>query len=103
MIGAVVLAVFSWFAAIVPEHKVDRRQAMREELADIAQQRKVKIEELRGTLGNRCEPAQAHDLVKLLVLDGRIADARDFGTDYVLRCGEDTVVEHWAHAPRPGH
>ena len=76
---------------------------MRDELAEIAQQRKVKIEELRGTLGNRCEPAQAHELVKLLVLDGRVPDARDFGTDYVQRCGEDTVVEHWAHAPRPGH
>jgi len=103
VVGIVLLAVFSWFAALVPEHKVDRREAMRDELAEIAMQRKVKIEELRGMLGNRCEPAQAHELVKLLVLDGRVPDARDFGTDYVQRCGEDTVVEHWAHAPRPGH
>ena len=103
VVGAVLLAVLSWFAALVPEHKPSRREAMRDELAEIAQQRKVKIDELRGTLGIRCEPAQAHELVKLLVLDGRIADAREFGADYVLRCGEDTVVEHWAHAPRPGH
>jgi len=103
VVGAVLLAVFSWFAAIVPAKKVDRREAMRDELAQIAQQRKVKIAELRGTLGQRCEPAEAHDLIKLLVLDGRTSDARDFGTDYVERCGEDPVVEHWAHAPRPGH
>ena len=103
VVGAVLLAVFSWFAAIVPAKKVDRREAMRDELAQIAQQRKVKIDELRGTLGQRCEPAEAHDLIKLLVLDGRTSDARDFGTDYIQRCGEDSVVEHWAHAPRPGH
>lgn len=103
VVAAILLAVLSWFAAIVPEKKVDRREAMRDELAQIAQQRKLKIDELRGTLGQRCEPAQAHDLIKLLVLDGRTEDARDFGTDYIQRCGEDSVVDHWAHAPRPGH
>jgi hypothetical protein len=101
--GALLLAVLAWFAAIVPEHKPSRREAMRNELAEIAQQRKVKIEELRFNLGNLCEPAQAHELVKLLVLDGRGPDAASFGEDYVVRCGEDEVVEHWAHAPRPGH
>ena len=103
VVGAIMLAVLAWFAAIVPEKKVDRREAMRDELAQIAQQRKVKIDVLRGTLGQHCEPAQAHDLIKLLVLDGRTMDARDFGADYIQRCGEDSVVEHWAHAPPPGH
>jgi hypothetical protein len=101
--GAALLAVLAWFAALVPEHKQSRREAMREELAEIAQQRKVKIDELQLTLGNRCEPTEAHELVKLLVLDGRGPDAKAFGADYVVRCGEDEVVEHWAHAPRPGH
>jgi len=103
VVGAVALAVLAWFASIVPERKQSRREQMRDELAEIAQQRKVKIDELRLALGNRCEPTQAHELVKLLVLDGRGPDARDFGSDYVTRCGEDEVVEHWAHAPRPGH
>ena len=107
MLAAIVtafgLAVFAWVASIVPEHKQSRREQMRNELAEIAQQRRVKIDELRVTLGDRCEPAQAHELIKLMVLDGRIPDARDFGSDYVTRCGEDEVVEHWAHAPRPGH
>jgi hypothetical protein len=102
-IATFLIAVLAFFASIVPEHKISRREQMRNELAEIAQQRKVKIDELRMTLGNRCEPAQAHELVKLLVLDGRTSDARDFGTDYVTRCCEDEVVEHWAHAPRPGH
>jgi hypothetical protein len=101
--GALLVTVLAWIAALVPEHKPTRREAMREELAEIAQQRKLKIEELRFALGDRCEPTQAHELVKLLVLDGRGPDAATFGQDYVVRCGEDEVVEHWAHAPRPGH
>lgn len=101
--GALLLVVLAWFMALVPEHKQSRREAMRDELAEIAQQRKVKIDELQLAIGNRCEPTQAHELVKLLVLDGRGPDARAFGADYVVRCGEDEVVEHWAHAPRPGH
>ncbi len=103
IIGVIALGVITWAASIVPEHRQSRREQMRNELAEIAQQRKVKIDELRFMLGNRCEPTQAHELVKLLVLDGRGPDARDFGTDYITRCGEDEVIEHWAHAPRPGH
>src|SRR4051812_24158741 len=37
VIGAALLALFAWFAALVPQHRVDRREAMRDELADIAQ------------------------------------------------------------------
>ena len=103
VIGAVVLAILAWFAAIAPHHKTSRREAMHDELAEIAQQRKLKIAELSDTLGDGCERASAEELVKLLVLDGRVSDARDFGARYVQRCGEDIVVEHWAHAPRPGH
>lgn len=101
--GAVVIAVLTWFAALVPEHRPSRREAMRNELAEIAQQRKVKIDELRFALGDRCAPDQARELAKLLVLDGRGPDAATFGASYVVRCGEDEVVEHWAHAPPPGH
>ena len=103
IVGAFVIAVFIWLLAIIPEHKQDRREAMRTELAGIAEQRKVKIESLQLALGSRCEATEAHELVKLLVLDGRGPDARTFGDDYVTRCGQDSVIEHWAHAPRPGH
>jgi hypothetical protein len=103
VVATFALAVLAWLSAIVPSHKVDRGVAMRQELADIQQQRKVRIESLTMELGNRCDPARAHELVKLLVLDGRGTEATTFGDGYLERCGEDSVVEHWANAPRPGH
>jgi hypothetical protein len=96
-------AVFTWISAIVPNHRPDRNAAMRRELDDIVQQRKVRIETLQAEIGNRCDPVPVHELVKLLVLDGRGADATEFGDSYIDRCGDDMVVEHWANAPRPRH
>ncbi|MDB4959562.1 MAG: hypothetical protein JWO36_7131 [Myxococcales bacterium] len=98
-----VLAVITWAAAIVPSQRPDRNAEMRHELQDIAQQRKQRIETLQAQVGTRCDPVQVHELVKLLVLDGRGPDAAEFGDSYIDRCGEDMVVEHWANAPRPGH
>jgi hypothetical protein len=101
--GVFLLAVLAWLLALVPEHHARRGEAMRRELAQIKVDRKVKIDELSARIGLRCDPNDAHELVKLLVLDGRGPDAKAFGEDYVLRCGDDPVVEHWANAPRPGH
>jgi hypothetical protein len=103
VIAAFVLAITAWLLAIVPEHKPSRGETMRKELAGIQQQRKSRIEFLRAELGDRCLPATAHDLVRLMVLDGRGTDAKEFAAVYTSRCGDDAVVEHWAHAPRPGH
>ncbi len=106
---AAVVAVFAfvivgWLLAIVPEHRPSKRELMRDELTAVAQQRKLKIVALQGEVGARCDAAQqAHELMRLLVLDGRGADASEFASGYVARCGDDPVVDHWAHAPRPHH
>jgi len=103
VIGAFVLAVTAWFLAIVPEHKPARADTMRRELAGIQQERKSRIDFLRAELGDRCLPSAAHDLMRLMVLDGRGTDAKEFAAAYTAHCGDDSVIEHWANAPRPGH
>jgi hypothetical protein len=106
VIAAAVVAVFaigvlSWLSAIVPEKRPDRGAAMRRELAEIAQQRRLKIIALERSLGDGCEPSAAHELAKQLVMDGRGPDAKAFAAVYTARCGEDEVVARWANAPRP--
>jgi len=101
VVAGLALAMTTWMFAITPTKKPDRRAAMRQELVQIAEQRKVKIAELEVELGSNCVPTQAHELVRLLVLDGQIDQARAFGGSYIGRCGEDSVVDHWANAPRP--
>lgn len=96
-----IFAVTGWLIAIVPEHKVNRREAMRRELSEITQQRKLRIEMVRVELGKRCDVDRARELAKLLAMDGRTAEANYFGLDYLARCGDDEVVDNWAHAPKP--
>jgi hypothetical protein len=103
VIAAFVFATLAWFIAIIPVHKPTRHEAMRRELAGIQTERKSRIDFLRAELGDRCLPNAAHDLVRLMVLDGRTTDAREFGVAYTARCGVDAVVDDWANAPRPGH
>jgi hypothetical protein len=95
------VAVLSWVSALVPDKRPDRNAAMRRELAEIATQRRVKIAELQRSLGDQCEPAQAHELAKQLVMDGRSSDAKQFAATYSARCGEDESVTRWANAPLP--
>jgi hypothetical protein len=101
LFAAFTLAVFSWVSAIVPHKKPDRRAAMRRELAEIAQQRRIKIMELQYTLGDRCDPPRARELTKQLVMDGLGADAKRFAASYTARCGVDPDVVRWANAPAP--
>ncbi|MEO6775737.1 MAG: hypothetical protein ABI467_22445 [Kofleriaceae bacterium] len=103
LVAALVFTTIAWFIAIIPVHKPSRHEVMRKELAGIKHERKAQIELLRAELGDRCLPSTAHDLVRQLVLDGRTTDAYDFGIAYTTRCGDDAVVDDWAHAPRPGH
>jgi hypothetical protein len=103
VIGLFVIAVLAWFVAIIPDHKPSRHETMRRELAGITHERKSRIDFLRAELGDRCMSNAAHDLVRLMVLDGRTSDAKEFGAAYTARCGSDAVVEDWAKAPRPGH
>jgi hypothetical protein len=101
VVAAFMFAIVTWFLAIVPERKPDRGDAMRRELIEIQYNRKLRIDELAQAIGERCTPNEAHELMKLLVLDGRGPDAKAFAAGYLARCGADPVVEHWARAPRP--
>ncbi len=101
IVSFVVLAVATWVLSSIPEPKVDERELMRQELAEVASQRKVKIHYLELAIGQRCDPPVAHEYVKLLVMDGQGDQAERFADGYLGRCGADTVVENWANAPRP--
>jgi hypothetical protein len=103
VVTIVMLAFATWLIAMMPEHKPTRHETMRRELAGITHERKSRIDFLHAELGDRCMPEPAHDLVRLMVLDGRTSDAKEFGAAYVARCGADEIVEDWAKAPRPGH
>ncbi len=101
VLAGFLLALVGWLFAIVPEHKQSQREVMRRELKVIDAQRKMKIDLLATGIGDRCTPDDAHELMRLLVLDGRGLDARAFASNYSARCGSDPVIEHWAHAPLP--
>jgi hypothetical protein len=101
IVSFVTLAVLTWFLSSIPDKKVDQKELMRQELTEVALQRKVKLQYLQLAIGERCDPPVAHELVKLLVMDGQGAQAEVFADRYRERCGEDTVVENWANAPLP--
>lgn len=101
IVAGFVLGIVGWFFAIVPEKKVDQREAMRQELVEVATQRVQRIERLGLVIENICDPSTAHEYIKLLVLDGRKDAAVAFHESYTTRCGDDRVVENWAKAPRP--
>ncbi|MFN0253431.1 MAG: hypothetical protein ACKV2T_41565 [Kofleriaceae bacterium] len=96
-----VLGIAAWFFAIKPEKKIDQREVMRQEIADVAAHRVQRVERLGLVINNICDPSTAHEYIKLLVLDGRKDQSVAFHEDYTARCGEDRVVENWARAPRP--
>jgi hypothetical protein len=89
----------AWIASLAPRDRPDRRDALRRELAEIAQQRKLRIIALQASLVDRCDPPAAHELARQLVMDGRGLDARQFAALYTERCGDDPVVDRWASAP----
>jgi len=96
-----VTVLAAWGIGMIPERKVNRREAMRRELVEVTNQRKVRIEQVRFELGLSCDTDRARELTKLLAMDGRGPEARSFGIDYIVRCGDDPVVDNWAHAPDP--
>jgi hypothetical protein len=96
-----VTVLAAWGIGMIPERKVPRRELMRRELNEVAFNRKVRIDVVRFELGLQCDAARARELTKLLAMDGRAPEARAFGDDYLRRCGEDSAVANWAHAPDP--
>ncbi|TMQ05105.1 MAG: hypothetical protein E6J91_41510 [Deltaproteobacteria bacterium] len=103
VVGGLVLvfavAVLAWAASLVPHERPNPRDAMRREIADIVQLRRLKIVELQAALGDRCDPPRARELTKQMMMDGRGEEARRFASVYTERCGEDLVVLRWASAP----
>jgi len=105
--AAVVLGVLftmtSAAAQLMPGRRPhDSRRPIDDELAAIVEQRRVRISELQATApGERCHPPGAHELARLLVMDGQWSEARRFADAYEQRCGEDPVVRKWGDAPRP--
>src|SRR5690606_36555718 len=79
VISIFLFAVAGWLISIIPAEKVSRREAMRRELSEISQQRKLRIELVRVEIGQRCDVERARELTRLLVMDGRTADAKAFG------------------------
>jgi hypothetical protein len=96
-----ITVVAAWGVGMIPERKVNRREAMRRELSEVTLQRKVRIEAVRVELGLSCDVERARELTKLLVMDGRRPEARAFGFGYLGRCGDDSVVDNWSNAPDP--
>jgi hypothetical protein len=101
LVGPFAIVAFAWASYLAPRPRPDPLAAMRRELAEITQQRRLEIVELQRTLGDRCDPPPARQLARQLVMDGRGDDARAFAASYVARCGEDADVARWASAPRP--
>lgn len=99
--AAFAFAVTAWASALVPSRRPDRGAEMQRELATVVAERQLRIAQLGVQIGDRCDAHNVHELMKLLVMDGRWQDARAFGDSYELRCGEDAVVHKWANAPRP--
>ena len=103
LIALFVVAAVMWVSSLSPPRKPDRYAAMRREIAEIAQQRRMRIGQLQLQLliNERCAPLDAHELAKQLVMDGRTEEAKSFAASYTERCGDDEVIARWANAPRP--
>lgn len=108
--AAIALSFAGIAATMMPKRRAaadpPRVLAMRAELAELVLARKARIAELRraggGTGGGAaCHPPSAHELSRLLVMDGQFDDARLFAETYESRCGEDPVVRAWGNAPKP--
>ncbi|HSK02402.1 MAG TPA: hypothetical protein VK932_14215 [Kofleriaceae bacterium] len=79
------------------------RRAIDDELAAIVVERRARIAELQAAApGDRCHPAGAHELARLLVMDGQWPAVRRFADGYARRCGDDPIVRKWGDAPQPG-
>jgi hypothetical protein len=101
LIALFVVAAIMWVSSLSPPSRPDRHAAMRREIAEIAQQRRARIVDLQRSIGERCTPADAHELAKQLVMDGRTDEVKSFAASYTERCGDDEVIARWANAPRP--
>lgn len=103
VVGIVVLVLFTLgnaAANMIPVHRPTETEVRAVERQTIIEQRRMRIIQLR-TAAVECHAASAHELARLLVMDGQWDAVRTFGRGYDERCGEDPVVRHWSAAPQP--
>jgi hypothetical protein len=100
VVTVVMFTLASAAANLIPVHRLTTAQLRAAELETVVEHRRTRIAELRA-VGDGCAPAHAHDLARLLVLDGQWMEVREFANRYEQRCGIDPVVRHWGDAPRP--
>ncbi|MBL0215859.1 MAG: hypothetical protein IPQ07_18510 [Myxococcales bacterium] len=103
LVGVVALVLFTLgnaAANLIPVHRPTAADLRAEEQRDLVEQRRVRLAVLRSG-GTACDAAHAHELARLLVMDGQFAEVRAFGASYEQRCGDDPVVRHWSLAPAP--
>ena len=96
----VLFTLVSAAANLIPSHRPTTAELRAEELDAVADARRVRIAELREH-DTHCDPAQAHELVRLLAFDGQWDELHAFGDRYERTCGTDVVVRHWTAAPKP--
>ncbi len=96
-----VLAFSVWGTAMMPRWRPTASTQMRVELAQVVVERRARIDELNGTIGDVCDRPRVLELLKLYVMDGRFEDAKAYADRYETRCGEDMAVRKWANAPKP--
>ncbi len=103
LLGVVVLVLFTLgnaAANMIPVHRPSAAELRADEQRELMERRRARIAALR-TRGTGCDAAQAHELARLLVMDGQFGEVRAFGAGYEQRCGDDPVVRHWSLAPAP--
>lgn len=103
VLGIVLLVLFTLGSAganLITRHRPTEAELRAEEQQTIMEQRRIRIAQLAAT-GSACHAANAHELARLLVMDGQWDAVHQFGMQYEQRCGEDPVVRHWSQAPRP--
>ncbi len=103
VIGIVLLVLFTLGTAganLLTRHRPTEAELRAAEEQTIIEQRRARIAKLQARAGD-CHAGNAHELARLLVMDGQWDAARAFGGGYEQRCGDDPVVRHWIDAPRP--
>ncbi len=106
VLGIVLLVLFTLGSAganLITRHRPTEAELRAEEQQTIVEQRRGQITRLAqlAATGSACHAANAHELARLLVMDGQWAAVHQFALQYEQRCGEDPVVRHWSQAPRP--
>jgi len=98
IVTVVLFTLTSAAANMISSHRPTPAQLRVEAMSIVVDQRHARIGELR-TVGEKCEPQAAHELVRLLAMDGQWREAHDYADRYELRCGADFVVRGWGNAP----